>query len=72
MTKYYNPAILNHSVLKIGGLMKTLITTTLKIEEHDYTLFRILCFKKKTKISSYLGDLVSAEIRKQIATIKGE
>ena len=52
--------------------MKKLITTTLKIEEHDYTLFRILCFKKKTKISSYLGDLVSAEIRKQIAIIKGE
>lgn len=52
--------------------MRKLITTNLKIEEHDYTLFRVLCVKKKQKVGAYIGDLISAEVRKQIAIIKGE
>jgi len=43
------------------------ITTNVKIEEHDYEVFRILMVKRKMKIGEAIGELISKEIRNYAA-----
>ena len=47
-------------------------TTNVKIDANDYESFRILALKKQEQIGEYLGRLISAEVRKNTAFIKGE
>jgi hypothetical protein len=44
----------------------------IKADQNDLEAFRILCVKRKKRIGAYLGELISAEVRKQIDVIRGK
>ena len=52
--------------------MKTHITTNIKAETEDFEAFKVLCVKKDKKKGEYIGDLIAAEVRKNIKLIQGE
>ena len=44
--------------------MKIHITTSIKVEPEDYEAFKILSVKRDKKRGEAIGDLISAEIKK--------
>lgn len=52
--------------------MKTHITTNIKVDTDDYEAFRILTVKRDKKRGEAIGDLISAEVRKNRKLIEGE
>jgi hypothetical protein len=51
--------------------MKTTIPAALKVEPDDFEAFRVLCLKRQVKYGEEIGNLISAEVKKNIKLIKG-
>lgn len=47
-------------------------TQPIKADQNDLEAFSILCIKRKKRIGAYIGELISAEVRKQIDIIRSK
>lgn len=52
--------------------MKAHLTTNIKVDTEDYEAFKILNVKRDKKHGEAIGDLISADVKKNRGLIEGE